>query len=64
MTVKELIEELSRKDPGATVRLRISDPKDAASTDDVAGLVPGEEGEVVIAGWVASDNEGAWMPGS
>ena len=64
MTVKELIEELSRQDPDATVRLSVSNPKDSASTDDVPGVVVGDAGEVIISGWVASDNEGAWMPGA
>ncbi len=62
MTVGELIAELQKADPGATVRLTVQNPKDSASTKDVSVEGPDGDREVTLSGWVASDDEDAWFP--
>jgi hypothetical protein len=60
MTVAELIAELQKQNPEATVSMSIGDPKDTAYTDDVS--VRATEDGVKIDGWVSSDNEEAFAP--
>jgi hypothetical protein len=60
MTVAELIEELSRMPKDAPVRVSVGDPKDTAFTDDLSVRL--SDGEVVVDGWVDSENENACAP--
>ncbi len=63
MTVKELVEALQRVDQDAIVRLTVQNPKDSASTRDVSVGDPDGNREIILSGWVASDDEDAWFPG-
>lgn len=60
MTVEELIAELQKCNPAAKVSLSIGNPKDTAFTDEVS--VRAGADEVVVDGWVSSDNEEACAP--
>lgn len=64
MTVKELIAQLAKMPDSAEVMLRIGNPKDAAYTNDMADVSLKDNGQVVLDGWVASDNEEAFAPWS
>jgi hypothetical protein len=57
MTAAELIAKLQQLPPETKLSLDISDPKDAAWTDDFDVNAQG-----VLHGWVASDNEEAFAP--
>lgn len=63
MTVGELIEELSKMPKDAPVSVSVGDPKDTAFTDEVS-VRQGDGGQVVVDGWVSSDNENACAPWS
>jgi hypothetical protein len=61
LTVEELVEMLEGMPPTAQVTLHIGNPKDSAFTDEIEVRQDGDKVEVY--GWVASDNEEAYMPG-
>lgn len=62
MTVKELMAELKKANPDAIVKLSIGNPKDSAFTDEIMRVTV-NKASVEIDGWVASDNEEAYLPG-
>lgn len=65
MNVAELIAQLQKLPQDAQVELNISSPADAAYTKEITNvqLILDATPTVEIRGWVASDDEDAYMPG-
>lgn len=63
MTVKELIEKLSKKDQDLEVEIKICGPNDSAWTRQLRDVKFNKEDNVVrIDGWAGSDDETAFFP--
>lgn len=65
MKVSELIAQLQKLPQDARIELNISGPADAAYTKEITNvqLLLDATPTVEIRGWVASDDEDAYMPG-
>ena len=61
MIVEELIEALKKHDPSAEVRVKVSDPKQGASSTKSLMVKRIPCGEILLSAFVWSDDEQAWF---